>query len=416
MTHDYYIYRQVESVIYEALKYVKIVALVGPRASGKTTLLTQIASRQKQRVVDFDNHQTRSRAEFDLDEFIEMNLGEGGLAIDEIQRIPHAVLALKRAVDKSPQPGRFIVTGSVDYFNSIYCPDSLAGRLKIIELLPLSQAEITKVGRSEIFEDLFTGKSLASHRYQRETRSELIQRMIRGGYPDFYGIHNHKIRQELLRDYTKTLLSKDSRDLGPIRMMSEFSQFTYHLATLSGGLVNWAKLGTQLGVNHKTLKSWCTILEQLFLVRMVPGWHKQDSKKIRKRSKVYFLDTALLCALRSIRVEDIDADGKILGQLFETFVFTEIAKNLGCHFSHTQISAYRDSSQSEVDFILERDQLIIAVEVKASRVVSQDALKSLKKIQRMCPDTFQAGVVLYAGDELIKTDCFYLMPATALWT
>lgn len=414
MKNDYYIPRHVEGVIYEALKHVKIVALVGPRASGKTTLLAQIASKQKKRLVDFDDHQTRSRAEFDLDEFIEINLGEGGLAIDEIQRIPYAVLALKRAVDKSPQKGRFIVTGSVDYFSSVHCPDSLAGRIKTIEILPLSQGEINKVSRSDVFEDLFAGKPLASQRYPSKSRSELIGEMVRGGYPDFYGIHNHSIRQELLRDYTQALLTKDSKDLLPIRMMSEFSQFTYHLSQVSGGFVNWSKLGSHLGVNHKTLKSWCGILEQLFLVRLVPGWHKKESKKIRKRSKIYFLDTALLCALRGIREQDIDADGKILGQLFENFAFTEIVKNLGCHFSHTQVRTYRDSAQSEVDFILERGRLIVAVEVKASRMVHQDDLGPLKKFQRMCPETFQAGVVLYAGDELIKKGCFYLMPCAAL--
>ena len=408
--------RHIRSLIYEHLKYVRIVAIIGPRQSGKTTLLRQIARDRQMIFRSFDEKKTRDLALLDLDDFIagESRHG-GGMAIDEVGRLPEAFLALKWAVDNDTRPGRFIITGSVDLLSSSLAPDSLAGRIKFIELWPLSQAEIQQTGAPfRLFDDLFAGRSIDRDAVTAVSRAELIDQIIRGGFPDFYAIDSEVIRSQLLQQYAQVLLKKDVKDLLRVHKVSQFADLLSYLSLLSGTIISHTRIGSDLGVDDKTVNHWISVLEQLFLVRRLRAWHKSKLKRHSRRSKLFFLDTSLMLALSHHSYQSMSQDAKLIGTFVENYVYSEIVKTLACSMAATQIMYYRDAAQVEVDFVLERENKLIAVEVKAARTIQSSDLVGIKKVQSLHPRA--AGIVFYGGHELVPLKSnICLIPIAYLW-
>ena len=254
-------------------------------------------------------------------------------------------------------PGRFLITGSVDLFRGTLSPDSLAGRVDTIELLPFSQPEITKRKPPGFLDKAFEADFPALKDTGRTP--DLIKRVIAGGYPEALARQDNKRRQAWLRSYAKALTTRDVAEISPVFKTDELSRLLEHAAVSSGELVNLSALAAPLGVDSKTINRWLTLLEQMFVLRRVRAWHRNDLKRLVKTPKLHFLDTGLLAALRRVSVSDIRADRNRLGSLLEGFIFSELEKQIALSSDPVLISHYRDKDQIEVDFVLERARQVV---------------------------------------------------------
>ena len=404
--------RHAEPAIRTALNDTRIVAIVGPRQSGKTTLARRIAQADDRTFITLDNEQDRR---FALDDPLGFMRGHETLVIDEIQRAPNLILMLKQAVDEDPRPGRFLITGSVDLFKGSISPDSLAGRVETVELLPFSQAEVARTDRPRFLDRAFAG-DFQSFSTTGAT-SNLVERVLAGGFPEALSRDVHERRDAWLRAYARSLAARDIQDLSAIGKHVELSRLVDHAAVSAGTLLNMNALGSRLGVDGKTVDRWLVLLEQMFLLRRIRAWHRSDLRRLVKTPKLHFVDTGLLAALRRIRATDVAADRRELGALLECFVHAELAKAMALSDEPTEIYHYRDKDRVEVDFVLERSPgEIVGVEVKASATARPEDFHGLRRLQDAVGDQFACGIVLHDGDRIQRVaQRLYAMPFKMLW-
>ena len=259
-----FVARHAETRIRAALADTRIVAIVGPRQSGKTTLARRIADDDGRPFVTLDDDQFRRFAEDDPVGFIR---GQRTLVIDEIQRAPGLILELKKAVDADPLPGHFLITGSVDLFKGSISPDSLAGRVETVELLPFSQAEIAGAGPSRFLDRAFAGDFPAVA--VTGATEGLIDRVLSGGFPPALSRSSPARRAAWLRAYARSLADRDVSDIAAVDKRDEMARLIDHAAVSSGRLLNMSSLGSHLGVDGKTVDRWLVLLEHMFMVRRI---------------------------------------------------------------------------------------------------------------------------------------------------
>lgn len=389
----------------------RIVALVGPRQSGKTTLARKVAAERGMEFVTLDDDQFRRFAREDPGGFVR---GIERAVIDEIQRAPELILALKKTVDEDPRPGRFLVTGSVDLFQGLTSPDSLAGRVETIELLPFSQAEIEQRGPSGFLDKAFEGGFPALQ--GTGSTADVIHRVLAGGYPEAIARSALSRRQAWLIAYAKSLATRDVVEIAQVTKTTELARLIDHAAVAAGQTVNLSALAGLLGVDGKTVDRWLTLLEQMFVVRRVRAWHRNDLKRLVKAPKLHFLDSGLLAALRRISESDIRADRMKLGPLLEGFVFAELSKLVQQRDGEALISHFRDRDQVEIDLILEREGRVVGVETKAAVTVRPEDFRGLKRLKEVAGPAFACGIVLHDGERIQRVgDRLFAMPVGQLW-
>lgn len=403
--------RHAEARVREAMTDTRIVALVGPRQSGKTTLARKIAADRSLDFVTLDDQQFRRFAQDDPAGFLR---GLDRVVIDEIQRAPGLILALKRAVDEDARPGRFLVTGSVELFAGTISPDSLAGRVETIELLPFSQAEIERREPSGFLTRAFEADFPALEETGR-TR-DLIERVVSGGYPEALARPKPARRQAWLSAYARALTTRDVAEIADVSKSVELSRLIEHAAVASGRMVNLSALASPLGVDGKTVDRWLTLLERMFVIRRVRAWHRNDLKRLVKTPKLHFLDSGLLAALRRVTEEDIENDRSKLGAVLESFVFSELSKHVGLSSDPVSISHLRDRDQVEVDFVLEKAGRVVGIEVKAAASVKPEDLRGLRRMQDVTGRAFACGIIVHDADRIQRLGArFYAMPMSQLW-
>ena len=407
-----YVPRHSESRVREALTDTRIVAIVGPRQSGKTTLARRIAGDDDRPFITLDDDQHRRFAEDDPIGFVR---GHPTAVIDEIQRVPGLILAIKQAVDEDPRPGRYLITGSVDLFRAAISPDSLAGRVETVELLPFSQAEIARTGAPGFLDRVFTGDfaKLA----QGGPTAGFTQRILAGGFPEALSRPVPNRRGNWLRSYARSLAERDVSDIATVGKRDAMARLLDHAAASSGQLLNLTGIGARLGVDGKTVDRWLALLEQMFLVRRVYAWHRNDLKRLVKRPKLQFLDSGLLAALRRVDRAAIDRDRQQLGPLLECFVYSELAKAATLSDDPIFFSHYRDKDQLEVDLVLERlPGEIVGIEVKAGATANPGDFKGLARLKDAAGRRFARGIVLHDGDRIQQVSPgLFAMPVSALW-
>ena len=404
--------RHAEARVRDAMADTRIVALVGPRQSGKTTLARKIAADRSLNFVTLDDEQYRQFANDDPSGFIR---GLDRVVIDEIQRAPGLILALKKAVDEDPRPGRFLITGSVDLFQGTISPDSLAGRVEAVELLPFSQAEIERRAPPGFLARAF--KADFSVLEETGRVPDLIARVVAGGYPEALARARPARRQAWLTAYARALTTRDVADIADISKTTELSRLIDHAAVASSRTVNLSALASPLGVDGKTVDRWLTLLEQMFLVRRVRAWHRNDLKRLVKTPKLHFLDSGLLAALRSVTEKDIEDDRSKLGPSLEGFVFSELSKLVGQDDHPVSISHFRDRDKVEVDFVLEQASRVVGIEVKAAASVKPEDFHGLKRLQGATGRAFACGIILHDGERIQRTgDRLFAMPFSQLWS
>ena len=407
-----YITRHAEKWLPTALAEARIVAIVGPRHSGKTTLARRIAKAQDRPFVSLDDKSSRELALGDQGGFIRQHRFA---AIDEIQRVPDLTLALKRAVDQDERPGRYLITGSVDFFKTVISPDSLAGRLSLIELLPFSQAEIYRAPTPAFLHRAFAG-DFPAHQ-EIGFCENLNAAVVAGGYPAALIRSSEAARRRWLRDYARDVVRRDPPTAGKLRNSSALAQLLEYAAAAAGGLVTLSTLASRLQVNHNTVLSWLRLLEEMFLIKRVRAWHRSQIRRLVKAPKLHFVDSGLLAALRRVSEASLNKRRQELGVLLETFVLSELLKAITLAEDSLHLSHYRDRDGNEVDFVLENFAgTTVGLEVKAATDVYPGDFRGLRCLATAAGEQFACGIIIHDGSHIRQFDeRLFAMPVAMLW-
>lgn len=318
--------------------------------------------------------------------------------IDEIQRAPELLLALKLSIDQDRRPGRFLLTGSANVMSLPTIADSLAGRIEIHALLPLSNAEVA--GHAPDFLERACAQNWpASNRALPVCVGDaFVERVIAGGYPEMRQRTTPQRRQAWARAYMTTLVERDVQDVARIEEASRIPQLLTMLAMLSSQLLNLSQIGGQLGLNLRTAEKYIGILEKLFLVQRLPAWGRNELNRLIKAPKIHFLDAGLHSALVRANLDLLSNDRSRFGAILESWVFGELLKTVSLTPEQWFLSHYRDKDQVEVDFVLESPlRAVIGIEVKAAASVNAADFKGLRRLREQCGTDFLSGILLYDG-------------------
>ncbi len=369
--------------------------IIGPRRAGKTTLVRTIGE-DGRGYFTFDDQTVLAAARADPAGFIR---GLDRATIDEVQRVPELLLAIKKSVDEDYRPGRFLLTGSANVLTLPRVADSLAGRMETIRLLPLAQAEI--LGRKPTFlESLYAGELPRPDHHV--VGDELVGLVLAGGYPEAINRASERRRRDWIQSYLTSVLTRDLRDIAEIEKLTELPKFVRLLAEHLGQLVNYSALGGSIDVTYKTTQRYVGLLEQVFLVATLQPWYTNAIKRVIKTPKLHFLDSGILAASRGLSSGWVKTDRSAFGALLETFVFAEIMKLTAWSDVRLEPFHFRDQDGHEVDIVLERDDGAVAgVEVKASATVTAGDFSGLKRLAEATRTRFAFGVVLYDGDTIV---------------
>ena len=404
--------RLVETRIKTALSDTPVVAINGPRQSGKTTLTRSLMG-DSWRYLTLDDPTVLAAARSDPAGFVR---GLDRAVIDEIQRAPELMPALKQVIDNDRRPGRFLVTGSANVLTMPRAQESLAGRMEIITLLPLSQAELKAVSAPKFLSTIFEGQ-LPKTIQRGIVADALLQVVLAGGYPEVLTRADERRRMTWCRQYLDAIIQKDLADISTVEKPAAVRRLIDALALQVGQITNISELGGRLGLTSPTTATYLGLLEKLFIVRRLEAWHRNEMKRLIKAPKTHFHDTALAAACRNLTFEKLLADRTTLGPLLEGFVFTELLKLAAVMEVTPRFYHYRDKDQVEVDFVLENDAgAVVGIEVKAGATVIAGDFKGLKRLQAATGADFRLGVVLYDGDEVLPFgDRLWAAPVSTLW-
>ena len=403
--------RLITSQMNEALADTPVVIVNGPRQSGKTTLVRQFESLGRPyRTLDNPNDLAGAR-----NDPIGFLRGTDQFIIDEVQRVPELFLAIKETVDRNRAPGRFILTGSAEILNLPGIRDSLAGRMQILPLLPLSMNEISGGGVADFLAELFAGEF--REQPQKTPRTLLLTPVLAGGFPEMLVRSAEHRRVAWAQAYVEALLRRDVPDISNIEKPEALARLVDVLAVLNGQIVNLQDMGSRAGIDHKTAVRYLGLLENLYLVRRLKPWFRNELKRLVKSSKLHFIDSGLLAGIRGLTTPRIKANPKLFGPLLETFVHAEISKLITFAQDRHRLFHYRDHDGYEVDFVIEnRVGQVAGIEVKASATVTAQDFRGLKRLAAGAGRDFVGGCLLYDGERVVRFgDRLAAVPLSALW-
>jgi len=402
--------RHIERRIAEAMLDTPVVLLAGPRQAGKTTLVRQMAEKGL-RYLTLDDELTLLSAREDP---VGMIRSLDRAVIDEIQRAPQLLLAIKKSVDEDRRPGRFLLTGSANLMALPTVADSLAGRMETLSLLPLSQSEI-EGGSQNWIDSVFSGLIPKSGTLAKD--SNLVDRVLRGGYPEAISRPSPKRRSTWAKQYLDAIIQRDVRDVSGIEKLDQLPRFLRALAQTAGQMCNYTQLGGQVGLDGKTASTYIGVFEQMYLLKRVDVWARNRLNRVVKTPKLQFIDSGLLATLLDLGTHEVQQDRTRFGNVLETFVYGELLKHITTANGDYQLMYYRDNDKFEVDVVIENAAgHLIGVEVKAAATVKERDLRGLKKLASQAGDQFKMGVLLYDGDETMPLgDGIWAAPLSTLW-
>ena len=405
--------RYTARLVEEALADTPVVFIMGARQVGKTTLVKGLIDDTWQ-YITFDDGAQAEVARADPVGFIR-NLRSPRIALDEVQRVPDTLVAIKQAVDENRTPGRFLLTGSSNALLLPKVSDALVGRMEAVRLATLSECELA--GREPTFLETLLRREAPVAEDVR-VRDHLVRRIVTGCFPEPLLRRSEKRSRAWYRQYVNTLIQRDLRDLpriGHVEAMSELLRLT---AVLSGRLVNLTELGGKLGLNRITARRYLALLEQLFLVERIPAWRASEFGRLVKTPKMHAVDTGMMCALRGITRRRLMRNPAEFGTLLESFVYNELRKQARWVDDPLTFHHYRDKDKIEVDLVIEDPAGdCYGVEVKAAASLRSHDFNGLKRLRRIAGKRFGMGVLLYDGDHTTSFgDGLFAVPIGALWS
>ena len=402
--------RWIKPRIAEAMADTPVVLLAGPRQAGKTTLVRQVAENGL-RYLTLDDELTLLSAREDP---VGMIRSLDRAVIDEIQRAPALLLAIKKSVDEDRRPGRFLLTGSANLMALPTVTDSLAGRMETLSLLPLSQSEIAGQSTNWI-DSVFTGQLPRPGSSART--DDLAGRVLRGGYPEAISRATARRRTAWARQYLDAILARDVRDVAGIEKLDQLPRFLRALSQTAGQMCNYTQLGGQVGLDGKTASKYISVFEHMYLLKRVDVWARNRLNRVVKAPKLQFIDAGLLATLLDLTPDEVEKDRTRFGNVLETFVFGELLKHTTTAESDYRLLYYRDADKVEVDVVIENAVgQVVGVEIKSAATVKEGDLRGLRKLAGLAGGSFQMGVLLYDGDETMPLgDGIWAAPLSTLW-
>jgi len=405
--------RHLRPHLLDALAESRAVALLGARQVGKSTLVTDLAtSDYPARIINLDDEATANAARADPTGLVAGIVGPA--VIDEIQRAPGLLLAIKRRLDSDRSRGQFLLTGSANILTLPTVADALPGRIEYLNLWPLSQGELRS--RYETFIDgLFDGRFplISGAPIGRDAVATML---ATGGYPELQG-RSSRGRPRFFASYVASIINRDLDDVANVRDVGNVERLLFVIAARSGGLASFHGMASDLGVDTNTVRAHTRILEDLFLVRQLRPWHVNLGSRQIKSPKLHVVDNGLLSYLIGANERRISDDGDVAGPLLESFTAMELLRQADWAQEPVQLFHCRDKQQREVDVILERHSgEIVGIEVKASATPNSRDFGGLRYLRDKLGARFKAGVVLHAGaDTLPFGDRLTAVPVSGLW-
>jgi predicted AAA+ superfamily ATPase len=404
--------RGMASVVADAMESARAVALLGPRQAGKSTLAQVLAGgRVPADYLTLDDDPVRSAARADPQGFVAA-LGRRTV-IDEVQRAPDLLLAVKSRLDRDRSPGQFLLTGSANLRRVPGVADALPGRLDYLTLWPLTQGEIA--GRYEdVLQRAFDG-DIPSIVDAPVGRHEYAEMLVAGGFPEAR-MRSPAARMRFFTSYVGSIVDRDVADVARVQDPTAVGTLLRLVAARSGALARYETLARDAALDGKTVKSHLDVLERLFLVRIRRPWHVNLGKRQVKAPKLYMADSGLLAGMLGAGAGRVRDDDGLAGALFETFVATELERQASWSPQPLTFWHYREGER-EVDTIVEWPSgEIVGVEVKASATVRARDFTGLAHLRDRVGARLRAGLVVYAGQRTLPFgNRLWALPLRGLW-
>jgi predicted AAA+ superfamily ATPase len=400
--------RLLAPVVEQAIADTRVVLIVGPRQSGKSTLVSSLVPSEAYR--SLDDAATLTAAIADPQDFLARLPSPA--VIDEIQRVPKLLPVIKLAVDRDPRR-RVILTGSANVFVAPGVTESLAGRIEINTLWPFAQSEVErKPGR--FIDDAFASEFAGVH--MTESRSDVIERIVRGGYPE--AVARTSARRAAWYDsYVTSVVLREVRDISNIPDATDLPRVLRLLAARASSILNMSELSRSSGIAYTTLTRYLSLLEATYLFWRLPAWSGNLGKRLLRHPKIVLADSGVAAALQGIDASRLATDEHLAGPLFENFVITEVLKLRGWSNARPSLFHFRSVSGDEVDLVLERrDGSVVGVEVKAGGRVEERDFRGLRALAAALGRKFRRGIVFYTGANTLAFGSDLLaVPIAALW-
>jgi predicted AAA+ superfamily ATPase len=396
-----------------------VLLLEGPRSVGKSTMLRAIARDAGTAVVDLDDLPTRDAVASDPALFMS---GNSPVLVDEYQKAPLVLDAIKAELNMRTEPGRFVLAGSTRYETLPEAAQSLTGRLSRVQIQPFTQTEIDGT-QNDFLARLFHDPSgLISPCLSTTSRDEYIHRIVRGGFPLALDRPTEASRGRWFDDYIRLSLERDAKDVSKLRQAAALPRLLHRLAGQTAQVLNAADATTDTGLTSATIEGYIRVLEALFLVHRLDAWGTTLTARSGSKPKVHVVDSGVaahLLRLNSERLAQRDASALTeFGHLLESFVVGELGRQASWSDEIAGVGHWRTYDGDEVDFIAEqRDGSVIGIEVKAGRRVAGAELAPMRSLRDRLGSRFRAGVALYLGERSYTyDDRLHVIPIDRLWT
>ena len=417
-----YITRSIENIIEHSAETFKAVLVTGARQTGKSTLLSKLYPSVK--MITFDDPFMEDQAKNNPEMF--MMLNEPPIFLDEIQYVPSLFRYIKMTCDRSDENGQFFLSGSQPFKLMDMASDSMAGRIAVIELAPLSLREIMGSNFTEPF--LPTMEYVKKRNANAKNPGNIWNIIHRGGYP---GLQDSSIDWSMyFASYIKTYLERDVRELAAVQDLDAFRKFMIACAARTGQMLNYSNIADEVGKDSVTIKKWVSILEASGIVYILEPFSASALKRALKTPKLYFRDTGLAAYLTRWLSPETLANGAMSGAFFETFVISEILKsysNRGLDYRYF-VSYYRGkdkrkikkdgsviSQEAEIDFIIEKDGVLYPVEIKQASDVSADMTSAFQVLDNIPNKKRGTGAVICMcpspgalRDNILQIPCWFI--------
>ena len=384
--------------------------LVGPRQSGKSTLARELVPARS--YTTLDDPEPLASATSDPDGFIARFTER--CTVDEVQKAPDLLRAIKASVDRDRRPGRFLLTGSADVFAVPRVAESLAGRMRLLTLWPFAECELAE-SACNFVDRLFDDGSIRVDAVA--TRSEVVSRAVRGGYPEIVQLPTDR-RSSWFESYVGAVTLRDARDIVDVRGLTQLPGLLRLLAARSATVLNTAELSRISGIPQTTLTRYLSLLQVTFLLRLIPAWSGSLAKRLTRHPKIALCDSGLAAHLQGVDAARLATDEHLAGPLIENYVLMELQKQSSWSRTQPALYHYRSVSGDEVDIVLERrDGAVVGIEVKSSVGVTAADFRGLRAMSQLLKRKFVQGIVLHPGRNVVGfSERLAAVPLSALWT